>query len=123
MRGTREAIWLVLFHIPGKRLWAHLRAAAWRRVLILSLGLTPTGLRRPTRRRVVLGAFDSKTEDREHNADPFSLPLSFQSAKSLSLSTSYLPSFHIKKKMAPITVKKICCIGAGYVGGPTCAVM
>ncbi|RSH80042.1 UDP-glucose 6-dehydrogenase 1 [Apiotrichum porosum] len=25
--------------------------------------------------------------------------------------------------MAPITVKKICCIGAGYVGGPTCAVI
>jgi len=25
--------------------------------------------------------------------------------------------------MAPITVKKICCIGAGYVGGPTCAVV
>ncbi|EIM87604.1 UDP-glucose dehydrogenase [Stereum hirsutum FP-91666 SS1] len=25
--------------------------------------------------------------------------------------------------MAPVTVKKICCIGAGYVGGPTCAVI
>jgi UDPglucose 6-dehydrogenase len=25
--------------------------------------------------------------------------------------------------MAPIEVKKICCIGAGYVGGPTCAVI
>lgn len=25
--------------------------------------------------------------------------------------------------MAPIQVKKICCIGAGYVGGPTCAVI
>ncbi|KAK0550330.1 hypothetical protein OC846_003715 [Tilletia horrida] len=25
--------------------------------------------------------------------------------------------------MAPITVKKICCIGAGYVGGPTCTVI
>ncbi|KAN0111747.1 UDP-glucose dehydrogenase [Russula decolorans] len=25
--------------------------------------------------------------------------------------------------MAPIDVKKICCIGAGYVGGPTCAVI
>ncbi|KAH9937805.1 UDP-glucose dehydrogenase [Epithele typhae] len=25
--------------------------------------------------------------------------------------------------MAPVQVKKICCIGAGYVGGPTCAVI
>ncbi|KAG8688997.1 UDP-glucose 6-dehydrogenase 1 [Ceratobasidium sp. 395] len=25
--------------------------------------------------------------------------------------------------MAPVVVKKICCIGAGYVGGPTCAVI
>ncbi|KAL7425293.1 UDP-glucose 6-dehydrogenase 5 [Cryptotrichosporon argae] len=25
--------------------------------------------------------------------------------------------------MAPVEVKKICCIGAGYVGGPTCAVI
>jgi len=25
--------------------------------------------------------------------------------------------------MPPVTVKKICCIGAGYVGGPTCAVI
>ncbi|KAE8247352.1 hypothetical protein A4X03_0g7065, partial [Tilletia caries] len=25
--------------------------------------------------------------------------------------------------MAPITVKRICCIGAGYVGGPTCTVI
>ncbi|KAH9994529.1 UDP-glucose dehydrogenase [Russula compacta] len=25
--------------------------------------------------------------------------------------------------MAPVDVKKICCIGAGYVGGPTCAVI
>ncbi|KAI0088321.1 UDP-glucose dehydrogenase [Irpex rosettiformis] len=25
--------------------------------------------------------------------------------------------------MAPVKVKKICCIGAGYVGGPTCAVI
>ncbi|CAD6565067.1 MAG: UDP-glucose 6-dehydrogenase 1 [Tremellales sp. Tagirdzhanova-0007] len=25
--------------------------------------------------------------------------------------------------MAPVTVRKICCIGAGYVGGPTCAVI
>jgi UDPglucose 6-dehydrogenase len=25
--------------------------------------------------------------------------------------------------MSPITVKKICCIGAGYVGGPTCSVI
>lgn len=25
--------------------------------------------------------------------------------------------------MAPIQVKKICCVGAGYVGGPTCAVI
>ncbi|PFH51176.1 hypothetical protein AMATHDRAFT_59677 [Amanita thiersii Skay4041] len=25
--------------------------------------------------------------------------------------------------MAPVHVKKICCIGAGYVGGPTCAVI
>ncbi|KAK0194278.1 UDP-glucose dehydrogenase [Armillaria mellea] len=25
--------------------------------------------------------------------------------------------------MAPVLVKKICCIGAGYVGGPTCAVI
>ncbi|THH02017.1 hypothetical protein EW026_g777 [Hermanssonia centrifuga] len=25
--------------------------------------------------------------------------------------------------MAPINVRKICCIGAGYVGGPTCAVI
>ncbi|KAA1474429.1 UDP-glucose dehydrogenase [Dentipellis sp. KUC8613] len=25
--------------------------------------------------------------------------------------------------MAPVNVKKICCIGAGYVGGPTCAVI
>ncbi|KAF8352014.1 UDP-glucose dehydrogenase [Amanita rubescens] len=25
--------------------------------------------------------------------------------------------------MSPVTVKSICCIGAGYVGGPTCAVI
>jgi len=25
--------------------------------------------------------------------------------------------------MAPVRVKKICCIGAGYVGGPTCSVI
>ncbi|KAJ3507375.1 hypothetical protein NLJ89_g6344 [Agrocybe chaxingu] len=25
--------------------------------------------------------------------------------------------------MAPVKVTKICCIGAGYVGGPTCAVI
>lgn len=24
---------------------------------------------------------------------------------------------------APITVRKICCVGAGYVGGPTCSVI
>ena len=24
---------------------------------------------------------------------------------------------------APVVVKKVCCIGAGYVGGPTCSVI
>lgn len=62
------------------------------------------------------------------------LALSFLSSH-LSLSLHLLPALppsHLHTltpshphtpTMAPVSVRKICCIGAGYVGGPTCSVI